>query len=79
MAIHSSILALEIPSTEELDGLQSMRVTKESDTAQQLNSNKVQKLVVSIVIVIFLKPELYALKDLSMFIYGYLGDLQQYK
>ena len=31
MATHSSILAWEIPRTEELDGLQSMGVTKESD------------------------------------------------
>ena len=32
MAIHSSILAWEIPRTEEPGGLQSMGVTKESDT-----------------------------------------------
>ena len=32
MATHSEILAWEIPWTEELDGLQSMGVTKELDT-----------------------------------------------
>ena len=32
MATHSSILAWEIPWTEESNGLQSMEVTKESDT-----------------------------------------------
>ena len=32
MATHSSILALEIPWTKESGGLQSMGVTKESDT-----------------------------------------------
>ena len=32
MATHSKILAWEIPWTEELDGLQSMGVTKELDT-----------------------------------------------
>ena len=31
MVIHSSIIAWEIPCTEAFDGLQSMRVTKESD------------------------------------------------
>ena len=31
MAIHSSILAWEIPGTEEPGGLQSMGVTKESN------------------------------------------------
>ena len=31
MATHSSILAWEIPRTEELDGLRPMGVTKESD------------------------------------------------
>ena len=31
IATHSSILAWEIPWTEELGGLQSMGVTKESD------------------------------------------------
>ena len=81
MATHSSILAWEIPWTEELGGLQSMGVTKESDMAQQLNnSNKVlQKLLVSIAIVIFLRPELFVLKDLPVFVYGYQDDLQQDK
>ena len=32
MATHVSILAWETPWAEELGGLQSMRVTKESDT-----------------------------------------------
>ena len=31
MATHSSILAWEIPSTDEAGGLQSMGVTKQSD------------------------------------------------
>ena len=39
MATHSSILAWEIPWTEEPGRLQS-RVTKESDTTEQLNNNK---------------------------------------
>ena len=34
MTIHSSILAWRIPWTEEHDGLQSMQVTKESDTTE---------------------------------------------
>ena len=38
MATHSSILAWEIPWTEESGGLQSMGVTKESDTTQELNN-----------------------------------------
>ena len=33
MATHSTILALEIPWTEEPGGLESMGVTKQSDTA----------------------------------------------
>ena len=37
MAAHSSILAWEIPWTEELDGLQSMGVTKSQDMAEQLS------------------------------------------
>ena len=36
MATHSSILAWEVPWTEELGGLQSMGC-KESDTTQQLS------------------------------------------
>ena len=32
MATHSHLLAWEIPWTEESNGLQSMEVTKESDT-----------------------------------------------
>ena len=38
MATHSSILAWEIPWTEELGRPQSMRVAKESDTTEQLNN-----------------------------------------
>ena len=34
MANHSTILAWEIPWTEESDGLQSMGLTKELDTTQ---------------------------------------------
>ena len=34
MATHSSILAWRIPRTEEPGGLQSMGVTKESDTTE---------------------------------------------
>ena len=34
MATHSSILAWEIPRTEELDGLRPMGVTKESDMTE---------------------------------------------
>ena len=37
MATHSSILAWEIPWTEEPGGLWSMVVSKESDTAERLN------------------------------------------
>ena len=36
---HSSILAWEIPWTEEPGRLQSMRVTKDLDMTQQLNNN----------------------------------------
>ena len=39
MAPHSSILAWEIPWTEEPGGLQSMGLTKEPDMAEQSNSN----------------------------------------
>ena len=39
MATHSSILAWEIPWTEESRGLQSMVVTKESDMTSWLNNN----------------------------------------
>ena len=39
MATHSSILAWEIPWTEEFGGLESMRVAKESDTTEQLKNN----------------------------------------
>ena len=42
MATHSSILAWQIPGTEEPGVLQSMgggRCQKESDTTQQLNNN----------------------------------------
>ena len=39
MATHSSILALEIPWTEQPGGLQSMGVTKELDMTQQQNNN----------------------------------------
>ena len=34
MATHSSILAWEIPWTEEADGLQSMELQRESDTTK---------------------------------------------
>ena len=47
MAIHSSILAWEIPRTEGPGGLQSMGVTKESDTTEQLNSNKMSQNILS--------------------------------
>ena len=39
MATHSSILAWEIPWTEEPGGLQSMGLQKESDMTQQPNNN----------------------------------------
>ena len=39
MAAHSSILAWEIPWTEEPGRLQSHEVAKESDTTERLNSN----------------------------------------
>ena len=39
MATHSTILALEIPWTEEPGGLESMGVTKESDMTERLNKN----------------------------------------
>ena len=42
MAPHSSILAWEIPWTEEPGGLQSMGVTKELDTTERLNKNNRQ-------------------------------------
>ena len=38
MATHSSILAWEIPWTEEPGGLQSMGSPKESDTTERLNN-----------------------------------------
>ena len=38
MAIHSSILAWEIPWTEEPGGLQSWRVAKESDNTERLGT-----------------------------------------
>ena len=41
MSTHSSILAGEIPWTEETGGLQSMG-SQESDATQQLNQHKVQ-------------------------------------
>ena len=41
MATHSSILAWEIPSTEEPGGLEPMEFTKESDRTQQLNNNNI--------------------------------------
>ena len=47
MATHSSILAWEIPRTEGPGGLQSMGVTKESDTTEQLNSNKMSQNILS--------------------------------
>ena len=39
MATHSSILAWEIPWTEEPGGLHSMGVAKESDTTWPLNNS----------------------------------------
>ena len=47
MATHSSILAWEIPRTEGPGGLHSMGVTKESDTTEQLNSNKMFQNILS--------------------------------
>ena len=47
MATHSGILAWEIPWTEGPGGLQSMGVTKESDTTEQLNSNKMFQNILS--------------------------------
>ena len=38
MATHSSILAWEIPQTEETDGLQSMG-SQELDTVERVNNN----------------------------------------
>ena len=38
MATHSSILAWEMPWTEETSGLQSKGVAKESDTTELLNN-----------------------------------------
>ena len=49
MATHSSILALEIPWTEEPGGLQPMGVTKELDMTYQLNNNSNKCLTVYIV------------------------------
>ena len=43
IATHSSILGCKIPWTEAPGGLQSMGVTKEPDTTQQLNNNKASK------------------------------------
>ena len=40
MATHSSVLAWEIPWTEEPGGLQSMESQKESDMTKQLYNNK---------------------------------------
>ena len=40
MATHSSFLAWEISWTEKPGGLQSMGVTKESDTTERLNNTK---------------------------------------
>ena len=37
MATHSSVLAWEIPRTEEPGGLQFMEVSKESDMTEKLN------------------------------------------
>ena len=41
MAIHFSILAWEIPWIVERGGLQSMGVSKELDTTQQLNNSPI--------------------------------------
>ena len=43
MATDSSILAWEIPWTEEPGGPQAMGVTKSSDTTQRLNNNHHKK------------------------------------
>ena len=40
MTTHSSILAWEIPWTEEPGGLQFHGIAKESDTTEQLNNNR---------------------------------------
>ena len=40
MATHSSILAWEFPWTEEPGGLQSMGLTKELDTTEQLKQQQ---------------------------------------
>ena len=40
MATHSSFLAWEISWTEKPRGLQSLGVTKESDTTERLNNTK---------------------------------------
>ena len=42
-ATHSSILAWEIPRTEEPGRLQSMGVTKESDMTERLNKTVTQR------------------------------------
>ena len=39
MATHSSILAWEIPRTDEPGGLQSIGWQKESDTTEKINNN----------------------------------------
>ena len=44
MATHSSVLAWEIPWTEEPDGPYYMRSQKKLDTIYQLNSGKQQKI-----------------------------------
>ena len=44
MATHSRTLTWEIPWTEKPGGLQSLRVSKELGTTEQLNNNEKQQL-----------------------------------
>ena len=44
---HSSFPAWRIPWTEESGGLQSMGVTKESETTEQLNNNNSNNMCIS--------------------------------
>ena len=52
MATHSSILAWEIPQTDELGGLQSIGWQKESDTTEKLNKNNYMIIWMMIIIII---------------------------
>ena len=58
MATHSSVLAWEIPWTEEPGGLQSLGSQKESEMAEQLNSNRsggVGSIFCSVLVISFIK------------------------